>query len=98
MAVIVGELRREPPTPAVAQDAEILAAQIRACRDALAQFLVVRKWQKALLIVGPTEDDQAYAAALREAKSAGVEVLAYGVYLDAEQVCIDRALPVLLTP
>ncbi|MBK8687879.1 MAG: HAMP domain-containing histidine kinase [Betaproteobacteria bacterium] len=38
MAVIVGELRREPPTPAVAQDAEILAAQIRACRDALAQF------------------------------------------------------------
>jgi two-component system sensor histidine kinase RegB len=38
MAVIVGELRRDPPTPAVAQDAEILSAQIRACRDALAQF------------------------------------------------------------
>lgn len=38
MAVIVGELRRAPPTPAVAQDAEILTAQIHACRDALAQF------------------------------------------------------------
>ena len=35
--------------------------------DALAQFLVVRKWQRALLIVGPTADDQAYAAALRRA-------------------------------
>ena len=35
--------------------------------DALAQFLVVRKWQRALLIVGPTPDDQAYAAALRRA-------------------------------
>ena len=42
--------------------------------DALAQFLVVRKWQKALLIVGPTEDDQAYAAALRRAaKRFGVQ-------------------------
>jgi len=35
--------------------------------DALVQFLVLRKWQRALLIVGPTEDDQAYAAALRRA-------------------------------
>ena len=32
--------------------------------DALAQFLVVRKWQRALLIVGPTADDQAYACLL----------------------------------
>ena len=38
MAVVVGELRRAPPTPEVAADAEILTAQIRACRDALAQF------------------------------------------------------------
>ena len=45
--------------------------------DALAQFLVVRKWQKALLIVGPTEDDQAYAAALRRAaKRFGVKLVA----------------------
>ena len=45
--------------------------------DALAQFLVVRKWQKALLIVGPTEDDQAYAAALRRAaKRFGVQWVA----------------------
>ncbi|QDG55786.1 ABC transporter substrate-binding protein [Pseudomonas sp. NIBRBAC000502773] len=45
--------------------------------DALAQFLVVRKWQKALLIVGPTEDDQAYAAALRRAaKRFGVQLVA----------------------
>ncbi|MGU9855541.1 ABC transporter substrate-binding protein [Pseudomonas sp. LF245] len=45
--------------------------------DALAQFLVVRKWQKALLIIGPTEDDQAYAAALRRAaKRFGVQLVA----------------------
>lgn len=45
--------------------------------DALAQFLVVRKWQKALLIVGPTEDDQTYAAALRRAaKRFGVQLVA----------------------
>jgi ABC transporter substrate binding protein (PQQ-dependent alcohol dehydrogenase system) len=44
--------------------------------DALAQFLVVRKWQKALLIVGPTEDDHAYAAALRRAaKRFGVQLV-----------------------
>ena len=47
--------------------------------DALAQFLVVRKWQKALLIVGPTEDDQAYAAALRRAAKR------FGVHLVAEK-------------
>lgn len=35
--------------------------------DALAQFLAVRKWSRWLLISGPTEDDQAYAAALRRA-------------------------------
>jgi ABC transporter substrate binding protein (PQQ-dependent alcohol dehydrogenase system) len=45
--------------------------------DALAQFLVLRKWQKALLIVGPTEDDQAYVAALRRAaKRFGVQLVA----------------------
>lgn len=45
--------------------------------DALAQFLVVRKWQKALLIVGPTADDHAYAAALRRAaKRFGVQLVA----------------------
>jgi ABC transporter substrate binding protein (PQQ-dependent alcohol dehydrogenase system) len=35
--------------------------------DALAQFLSVRKWQRWLLISGPTEDDHAYAAALKRA-------------------------------
>lgn len=35
--------------------------------DALAQFLTVRKWSRWLLITGPTEGDQAYAAALRRA-------------------------------
>jgi len=35
--------------------------------DALAQFLAVRRWQRWLLIVGQTEDDRAYAAALRRA-------------------------------
>lgn len=42
------------------------------------------------------EIDPGYAAALREARAAGVEVLAYGVRLTAEQVCIDRRLEVLL--
>ncbi|MCK1789364.1 ABC transporter substrate-binding protein [Pseudomonas violetae] len=45
--------------------------------DALAQFLVLRKWQRALLIVGPTADDQAYAAALRRAaKRFGLKLVA----------------------
>ena len=45
--------------------------------DALAQFLVVRKWQRALLIVGPTADDQAYASALRRAaKRFGLKLVA----------------------
>lgn len=42
------------------------------------------------------EIDPGYAAALREARAAGVEVLAYGVRLTAEEVCIDRRLEVLL--
>ncbi|WP_350403721.1 DNA/RNA nuclease SfsA [Pseudomonas sp. W17] len=42
------------------------------------------------------EIDPGYAAALREARAAGVKVLAYGVCLTAEQVCIDRRLEVLL--
>ncbi|MGX1021491.1 ABC transporter substrate binding protein (PQQ-dependent alcohol dehydrogenase system) [Pseudomonas sp. Y3 TE3536] len=45
--------------------------------DALAQFLVLRKWQRALLVVGQTEDDKAYAAALRRAvKRFGVQLVA----------------------
>ena len=47
--------------------------------DALGQFLVLRKWRKALLIVGPTDDDQAYAAALRRAAKR------FGVHLVAEK-------------
>ncbi|OWJ96132.1 branched-chain amino acid ABC transporter substrate-binding protein [Pseudomonas sp. A46] len=33
--------------------------------DALAQFLAVRRWQRWLLVTGQTEDDRAYAEALR---------------------------------
>ncbi|AKJ99850.1 branched-chain amino acid ABC transporter substrate-binding protein [Pseudomonas chlororaphis] len=45
--------------------------------DALVQFSVVRKWQRALLIVGQTADDQAYAAALRRAmKRFGMKIVA----------------------
>ncbi|WP_339460439.1 ABC transporter substrate-binding protein [Pseudomonas sp. EA_105y_Pfl2_R69] len=45
--------------------------------DALAQFLSVRKWSRWLLISGPTEDDQAYAAALkRAAKRFGQQIVA----------------------
>ncbi|MCQ4310456.1 ABC transporter substrate-binding protein [Pseudomonas stutzeri] len=35
--------------------------------DALAQFLAVRRWNRWLLISGPTPEDQAYAEALRRA-------------------------------
>ncbi|WP_085692967.1 MULTISPECIES: ABC transporter substrate-binding protein [unclassified Pseudomonas] len=45
--------------------------------DALAQFLVLRKWQRALLIVGQTDDDRAYAAALRRSmKRFGMQLVA----------------------
>lgn len=45
--------------------------------DALGQFLAVRKWQRALLIAGPTADDRAYADALRRAaKRFGVKIVA----------------------
>ncbi|KAF0861853.1 DNA/RNA nuclease SfsA [Pseudomonas sp. LD120] len=47
--------------------------------------------------VRPAEEiDPGYAAALREALAAGVEVLAYGVRLTAQEVSIDRRLEVLL--
>lgn len=47
--------------------------------------------------VRPAEEiDVRYAEALRAAVAEGVEVLAYGVHLDTEQVYIDRRLPVLL--
>lgn len=42
------------------------------------------------------EVDAAYAAALREAVAAGVEVLAYGARLDEHQISIERRLPVYL--
>ncbi|WLH11938.1 DNA/RNA nuclease SfsA [Pseudomonas hefeiensis] len=44
------------------------------------------------------EIDPVYAAALRDAVAAGVEVLAYGVRLTPEQMWVDRPLPVLLEP
>ncbi|WP_457966904.1 ABC transporter substrate-binding protein [Pseudomonas sp. R4-84] len=45
--------------------------------DALIQFSVVRKWQRALLIVGQAPEDQAYAAALRRAmKRFGMKIVA----------------------
>lgn len=47
--------------------------------------------------VRPAEEiDAGYAAALREAKATGVEVLAYGVQVGAQQIYIDRPLTVLL--
>ncbi|WP_411383756.1 DNA/RNA nuclease SfsA [Pseudomonas sp. L7] len=49
--------------------------------------------------VRPAEEiDPGYAQALRDAVADGVEVLAYGARLDAEQIIIDRRLPVLLNP
>ncbi|MDD2046824.1 DNA/RNA nuclease SfsA [Pseudomonas putida] len=53
----------------------------------------------AVEAVRPADEiDAAYAQALRAAVADGVEVLAYGTRVDGEQVYIDRALPVLLTP
>lgn len=43
-----------------------------------------------------SEIDPLYAAALREAVAAGVEVLAYGVELSPEEIRLVRRLPVLL--
>lgn len=42
------------------------------------------------------EIDAGYAAALREAKAAGVEVLAYGVRVTPEEIYVERRLDVLL--
>ncbi|WP_338488314.1 DNA/RNA nuclease SfsA [Pseudomonas trivialis] len=42
------------------------------------------------------EIDAGYAGALREAKAAGVEVLAYGVRVTHEEIVVDRRLQVLL--
>ena len=47
--------------------------------------------------VRPAEEiDPGYAAALREAVTAGVEVLAYGVSLTCEEIRVERRLPVQL--
>ncbi|MGK9065558.1 DNA/RNA nuclease SfsA [Stutzerimonas chloritidismutans] len=47
--------------------------------------------------VRPAEEvDPRYAAALREAVEAGVEVLAYGVTITPEEICLSRRLPVVL--
>lgn len=51
----------------------------------------------AVEAVRPADEiDWAYSDALRAAVAEGVEVLAFGVHLDAEQVYIDRRLEVLL--
>ena len=45
----------------------------------------------------PAEEiDPGYAAALREAVAAGVQVLAYGVSLNADAVVVDRRLEVII--
>lgn len=47
--------------------------------------------------VRPAEEiDAGYAAALREAKAAGVEVLAYGVRISAQEIFVERRLDVIL--
>ncbi|MDT4868978.1 Sugar fermentation stimulation protein A [compost metagenome] len=47
--------------------------------------------------VRPAEEiDPAYAAALREAVAAGVEVLAYGVELTPEEIRVSRRIDVRL--
>ena len=45
--------------------------------DALAQFLLVRRWTRLLLVVGPGDRDGAYAAAVRaSAKKFGLKIVA----------------------
>lgn len=47
--------------------------------------------------VTPAADiDATYAATLKEASAAGVEILAYGCRTDLEEFVIDRKLPVML--
>lgn len=45
--------------------------------DALAQYMLKKRWQKWFLVVGPTADDQLYAAAIkRAAKRFGLKIVA----------------------
>ncbi|OYW90778.1 MAG: sugar fermentation stimulation protein SfsA, partial [Pseudomonadales bacterium 32-61-5] len=43
-----------------------------------------------------SEIDPLYAAALRDAVAAGVEVLAYGVEISQEEIRLTHRLPVIL--
>lgn len=45
--------------------------------DALAQYLLKKRWQKWFLVVGPAQEDQLYAAAIkRAAKRFGIKIVA----------------------
>jgi sugar fermentation stimulation protein A len=79
----------------------------RGRRHALALAQLVESGARAALLfvvqradcdrVEPAEDiDPAYASALREAASRGVEVLALGTRVDSRSIRVEGALPVLL--
>jgi sugar fermentation stimulation protein A len=64
-------------------------------RDGVRAVLVYCVNLTGIEAVRPAEEiDPGYAAALREAVAAGVQVLAYGVQLTAEEIFIDRPLHV----
>lgn len=59
--------------------------------DALMQYLNKKRWQKVLLVVGPEEADQQYAAAIkRSAQKFGVKIAAEKVWQHTYQ---DRRTP-----
>ena len=70
--------------------------------DALMQFLVWKKWPEVFLFAGSTEDDQAYAAAIRRAaKKFGAEIVEEDSYAydpiarrtDSGHIQVQRQMP-----
>lgn len=76
-----------------------LAPSDRMKADALAQFLVTRRWTQVLLLSGPSEPDQARAAtALASIRRHGLRLVAHKTFkLSADPRERDLANPLLLT-
>ncbi len=71
-----------------------LAAMVREGHRAVMLFLVQRGDTENFSVAG--DIDPAYAAGLRAALDAGVEVLVYGCKLTPEAITVDRAIPLQL--
>lgn len=71
-----------------------LAAMVAEGHRAVLFFLVQRTDADAVSVAG--DIDAAYAAGLREAMAAGVEVLAYDCLIDPSEINLGKALPLRL--